>query len=274
MGRICFAGSWLKKLFPRDEISWWWWWWWWWWEDALNIILEFDETLDDVGLVWAKLGETHWRDSTTVTGSSPSYSPTHHIQYRCKTLIIWGACLATVAVMMIKIPLLKGRVLKDSFTGGCRSQTMNLTSKTPTNQILDRYKGRKHVKKQQKIAARLSCQDRLPSLHQNCQHVAMKENCSQKCCPRRLQMFQSPGWLSAVTRCRCQRQKSVKNQGNSALGNRWNYDDNSGNGNDHRWISLPQGTNCPMQLLPSSPARFLLFQIIKIQSGIFLHALL
>ena len=90
-------------------------------------------------------------------------------------------------------------------------------------------------------------------------------------------MFQSPGWLSAGTRCRCQRQKSVKNQGNSALGNRWNYDENSGNGNDgnnRRWISLPQGTNCPMQLLPSSPARFLLFQIIKIQSGIFLHALL
>ena len=228
MGRICFAGSWLKNLFLyRDEISRWWWWWW---EDALNIILEFDETLDDVGLVWAKLGETHWRNSTTVTGSSPSYSPTRHIQYRCKTLIIWGACLATVAVMMIKIPLLKGRVLKDSFTGGCRSQTMNLTSKTPTNQILDRYKGRKHVKKQQKIAARLSCQDRLPSLHQNCQHVAMKENCSQRYCPRKLQMFQSPGWLSAGTRCRCQRQKSVKNQGNSALGNRWNYDDNSGNG--------------------------------------------
>ena len=88
-------------------------------------------------------------------------------------------CLATEAVMMIKIPLLKGRVFKDSFAGGCRSQTMNLTSKTPTNQILDRYKGRKHVKKQQKIAARLSCQDRLPSLHQNCQHVAMKENCSK-----------------------------------------------------------------------------------------------
>ena len=102
-------------------------------------------------------------------------------------------CLATEAVMMIKIPLLKGRVFKDSFAGGCRSQTMILTSKTPTNQILDRYKGRKHVKKQQKIAARLSCQDRLPSLHQNCQHVAMKENCSQKCCPRILQMFQSPG---------------------------------------------------------------------------------
>ena len=46
--------------------------------------------------------------------------------------------------------------------------------------------------------------------------ATLAENWGNTCCLRQGQLFQSLRWSSVGTRCRCRRQRSVKNQGNFA----------------------------------------------------------